>query len=284
MKKLFLTTALIASVATVDSFAVSSPSFAQDSAVEAIVAESEETRREEGDAIYLSKTLSDGVVVNVVKKGQEPAVAKIEIPGAESVSIDASFDAIDEAPDAQEWAERAKRRVEYWYPRVVEMLDGEEGLANIPDDFKIRLVFKPMDGVAYAAGREITVSSRYIKARPGDFGLVIHETTHVAQAYPRVREVWAMEGMTDWIRYFVTEPRSRNSWRVNPERSKYTDSYGVTATFFEWLVENKDPEFIKKIHKVFRSRQSVEKFVVEEYGKTCQELWDEFIASQEEKR
>ena len=85
MKKLFLTTALIASVATVDSFAVSSPSFAQDSAVEAIVAESEETRREEGDAIYLSKTLSDGVVVNVVKKGQEPAVAKIEIPGAESV-------------------------------------------------------------------------------------------------------------------------------------------------------------------------------------------------------
>ena len=284
MKKLFLTTALIASVATVDSFAVSSPSFAQDSAVEAIVAESEETRREEGDAIYLSKTLAEGVVVNITKKGQEPAVAKIDIPGAESVSIDASFDAIDEAPDAQEWAERAKRRVEYWYPRVVEMLDGEEGLANIPDDFKIRLVFKPMDGVAYAAGREITVSSRYIKARPDDFGLVIHETTHVAQAYPRVREVWAMEGMTDWIRYFVTEPRSRNSWRVNPERSKYTDSYGVTATFFEWLVENKDPEFIKKIHKVFRSRQSVEKFVVEEYGKTCQELWDEFIASQEEKR
>ena len=316
MKKLFLTTALIASVATVDSFAVSSPSFAQDSAVEAIVAESEETRREEGDAIYLSKTLAEGVVVNITKKGQEPAVAKIDIPGAESVSIDASFDAIDEAPesareylrgawerlgetpkkrinveidttaapDAQKWAERAKRRVEYWYPRVVEMLDGEEGLANIPDDFKIRLVFKPMDGVAYAAGREITVSSRYIKARPDDFGLVIHETTHVAQAYPRVREVWAMEGMTDWIRYFVTEPRSRNSWRVNTERSKYTDSYGVTATFFEWLVENKDPEFIKKIHKVFRSRQSVEKFVVEEYGKTCQELWDEFIASQEEKR
>ena len=308
MKKLFLTTALIASVATVDSFAVSSPSFAQDSAVEAIVAESEETRREEGDAIYLSKTLAEGVVVNITKKGQEPAVAKIDIPGAESVSIDASFDAIEylrgawerrgetpkkrinveidttAAPDAQKWAERAKRRVEYWYPRVVEMLDGEEGLANIPDDFKIRLVFKPMDGVAYAAGREITVSSRYIKARPDDFGLVIHETTHVAQAYPRVREVWAMEGMTDWIRYFVTEPRSRNSWRVNPERSKYTDSYGVTATFFEWLVENKDPEFIKKIHKVFRSRQSVEKFVVEEYGKTCQELWDEFIASQEEKR
>ncbi len=316
MKKLSLTLSLIAIVATVGSFATPSQSFALDSAIEAVDFESEETRREEGDAIYLSKTLADGVVVNVTKKGQEPSVATIEVPGAESVSIDASFDSIDEAPecardylrdawerlgetpkkqidveidtteapDAQTWAERAKRRVEYWYPRVVEMLDGEEGLANIPDDFKIRLVFKPMDGVAYAAGREITVSSRYIKARPNDFGLVIHETTHVAQAYPRVREVWAMEGMTDWIRYFVTEPRSRNSWRVDPARSKYTDSYGVTATFFEWLVENKDPEFIKKIHNVFRSRRSVEKFVVEEYGKTCQELWNEFIASQEEKR
>lgn len=316
MKKLCLTTSLLASIAVFSPFAISSESFALDSAIEAQAVEFSETRREEGDAIYLSTTLADGVVVNVTKKGQEPSVATIEIPGAESVSIDASFDSIDEAPecardylrkaweelgetpkkqinveidtteapDVQKWAERAKRRVEYWYPRVVEMLDGEEGLANIPDDFKIRLVFKPMDGVAYAAGREITVSSRYIKARPNDFGLVIHETTHVAQAYPRVREVWAMEGMTDWIRYFVTEPRSRNSWRVNPERSKYTDSYGVTATFFEWLVENKDPEFIKKIHKVFRSRRSVEKFVVEEYGKTCQELWDEFIASQGEKR
>ena len=112
MKKLFLTTALIASVATVDSFAVSSPSFAQDSAVEAIVAESEETRREEGDAIYLSKTLAEGVVVNITKKGQEPAVAKIDIPGAESVSIDASFDAIDEAPEsAREYLRGAWERL-----------------------------------------------------------------------------------------------------------------------------------------------------------------------------
>lgn len=254
-------------------------------------------------------TLPGDVKVSVVKIGQEPAVATITEPGKDPVEFDA-YEPIEtapeaaqeyltkmwerlgetpeklidveidtsEAPDAADWARRAQARVQYWYPKVIKMLDGKEGLDRIPEDFKIRLVFKPMDGVAYASGREITVSSNYIKARPDDFGLVIHETTHVAQAYGRVRETWAMEGMTDWIRYFVTEPRSRNRWRVDPERSKYTDSYGVTATFFNWIVENKDPEFIRKIHKAFRWGGSVERLAVAEYDKTLQELWDEYIA------
>ena len=131
----------------------------------------------------------------------------------------------------------------------------------------------------YAAGREITVSTRHIKRNPKDFGLVVHETTHVAQAYPGVRETWAMEGATDYIRYYVTEARSNNHWAINPRTSKYTDSYGVTASFYDWIVRTLDPDFMKKIHRVFRIRGSVELFFVEEYGKSCQELWDEYVAS-----
>ena len=85
--------------------------------------------------------------------------------------------------------------------------------------------------------------------------------------------------MTDYIRYFITEPRSKNHWGVDPERSKYTDSYGTTATFYDWIVRNKDPEFILKIHRVFRSRQSVEQFCRQEYDTTLEELWNEFISS-----
>ena len=36
---------------------------------------------------------------------------------------------------------------------------------------------------------------------------------------------------------------------------------------------------MKKLHRVFRIRGSVELFFVEEYGKSCQELWDEYVAS-----
>ena len=259
--------------------------------------------------VTITENLPDGARLVVVKVGQEPAVAHITLGSGDDkeyeidayeplervpeVARDAVRDIWDElgeipkktikleidtseAPDAEEWAQRAKSRVLYWYPKVVALLDGEDAVAEIPDDFTIRLVFKPID---YAAGREITVSSKYIKANPGDFGLVIHETTHVAQRYPRVREVWAMEGMTDYIRYFITEPRSKNKWRVDPQRSKYTDSYGTTATFFNWIVEEKDPEFIRKIHRVFRSRQSVERFCEQEYNTTLAELWNEFISS-----
>ncbi len=255
------------------------------------------------------KTLDDGARVVVKKVGQEAAFATIERNGVK-IEIDA-FEPLErvpenardfvretweklgefpkktikveidvtEAPDAMEWAERAKSRVLYWYPKIVAMLDGEEAVDKIPDDFTIRLIFKNFDGVAYASGRSITVSSSYIKKAPRDFGLVVHETTHVAQAYPRVRETWAMEGLTDYVRYYITEARSKNHWRVDPEKSKYTDSYGVTATFYDWIVRNLDKDFIQKIHRVFRSRGSVEAFCKEEYDATLGDLWEQFISS-----
>ena len=155
-----------------------------------------EVRTEEPGKTTYEKTLDGDVHVTVVKVGREPAVATINVPGKDPVEFDA-YEPLEtapeeareylasvwdrlgetpkkivnieidtsEAPDAAEWARRAQTRVQYWYPRVVEMLDGQEGLERIPDDFKIRLVFKPIDGVAYAAGREITVSSNYIKRK-----------------------------------------------------------------------------------------------------------------------
>lgn len=272
-------------------------------------AQDAESKVPEEKTVKIEKDLPSGGKVTIVKVGEQAAYAKI-VRGDDVVEIDAfeplsrvpeearsiveeawnklgefpkktinvEID-VSQAPDAQEWAERARSRVLYWYPKVVAMLDGEDAVDKIPDDFTIKLVFKDMDGVAYAAGREITVSSRYIKQNPQDFGLVVHETTHVAQAYPRCREVWAMEGETDYIRYYVTEARTRNHWRIDPNRSKYTDSYGVTAAFYDWIVRSIDSDFIKKLHRVFRVQGSVERFFVEEYDASCQDLWDEFIQS-----
>ena len=263
----------------------------------------------EKETVTIEKTLPNGGTVVVKKVGQEAAYATItidgksqeidafeplsQVPEAARAAVEEAWNElgeipkktikvdidVSEAPDAAEWAERARSRVLYWYPKVVAMLDGEEAVDKIPDDFTIKLIFKDMDGVAYAAGRTITVSTRHIKRNPKDFGLVVHETTHVAQAYPGVRETWAMEGATDYIRYYVTEARSNNHWAINPRTSKYTDSYGVTASFYDWIVRTLDPDFMKKLHRVFRIRGSVELFFVEEYGKSCQELWDEYVAS-----
>ncbi|MCF0234192.1 MAG: hypothetical protein HUK22_04340, partial [Thermoguttaceae bacterium] len=183
-----------------------------------------------------------------------------------------------EAPDAKEWAESARSRLIYWFPKIVETLDGPEGVEKLADDYKIRLVFKPMDGVAYAAGREITVSSKWIKRSPQDFGLVVHEATHVAQHY-RGGEFWTTEGIADYVRYYISEPRSKNHWKIDPNRSKYTDGYGVTATFFDWLIREKDPEFMIKLHRALRARKNGAQFCADEYDATPDELWNEFLSS-----
>ncbi len=252
-------------------------------------------------------TAPEGVSVKFEKTENQPAVAIATVDGVETrieafepldklpervreyvraewtktgefpaKTINVEVDVAD-APDAAEWAESAKNRLIYWYPKIVEALDGKDAVAKIPDDFTIRLIFKDMDGVAYAAGRSITVSSRWIKQRPDDFGLVVHEATHVAQAYRGVREVWALEGVADYVRYYVSEPRSRNRWRIDPERSSYKQGYGITATFFDWAIREKDPEFLRKLHRALRSRKSVENFFAEEYETTPDALWKEFV-------
>ena len=141
----------------------------------------------EKETVTIEKTLPNGGTVVVKKVGQEAAYATItidgksqeidafeplsQVPEAARAAVEEAWNELGEipkktikvdidvsdAPDAAEWAERARSRVLYWYPKVVAMLDGEEAVDKIPDDFTIKLIFKDMDGVAYAAGREITV-------------------------------------------------------------------------------------------------------------------------------
>lgn len=185
---------------------------------------------------------------------------------------------VSEAPEAADWAENAKSRLIYWYPKIVETLDGPEGVAKLSDETTIRLVFRPTDGVAFASGSTIVVSSRWIKRNPQDFGLVAHEATHVAQAYQN-GEGWATEGIADYVRYYVSEPRATNRWQIDPNRSKYTDGYGVAATFFDWLIREKDPDFLKKLHRALRSRRRCADVCAAEYRTTPDALWDEFLSS-----
>lgn len=251
-------------------------------------------------------TLPEGVSVKFEKTENQPAVAIATVDGVETrieafepldklpesvreyvraewtktgefpaKTINVEVDVTD-APDAAEWAESAKNRLIYWFPKIVEALDGKDAVAKIPDDYTIRLVFKNMDGVAYAAGREITVSSNWIKKSPNDFGLVVHEATHVVQAYRR-GEFWTTEGIADYVRYYVSEPRSRNHWRIDPERSSYKQGYGIAATFFDWMIREKDPEFLIKLHRALRARKNGEKFFAEEYQTTPDALWKEFV-------
>ena len=182
-RQLFSAFAAFCAVASIFAFSANVATRAED-----------EAKQDEGKKTFVVKVEENDAEIEFVKVGEEPAVATIRVPGEKEIVFDA-YEPIESAPefarkpiteawktlgeipkkkinieidvtaapDAEEWAKRVQSRVEYWYPKVVEMLDGEEGLNKIPDDFKIRLVFKPFNGVAYAAGREITVPARILK-------------------------------------------------------------------------------------------------------------------------
>jgi len=191
----------------------------------------------------------------------------------------------DEAPDLKEWAQKAAEVSIEQYPFLVAMLDSE---GFTPAD-SITIIFREMEGVAHATRREIHIAASWIRRRPDDIGMVVHELIHILQAYGgRGREgnrvpMWVTEGIADYLRFFWYERNGDVTCRVNPDRARYTDAYRTTAAFFDWIVRTQDAGFIKRLNAACRGgTYSIELF--QEYtGHTVDELWDKFIVSVREK-
>lgn len=178
-------------------------------------------------------------------------------------------------PDMAEWAERAKKLCEEAYPMIVEQL-GEPGFEP---PTKLTIIFKDEKGIAHASGTTITCMAEWFRKHPDDYGAVVHEVCHVVQRYGRQRVPgWVTEGIADYVRWFVWEPAERRP-RIDPRQRKYTDSYQVTAAFFDWIVRNKDKTFVNRLNAACREGKfKIELF--EEYaGATVDALWAEYAES-----
>jgi len=193
--------------------------------------------------------------------------------GSDKIAVKLVLD-YSKAPEAKPWAEKSAALVKEWYPKVAEMLASE----GFSPPREMKLVFQPGGGVASTTGDTIHVSADWIKKHPDDFGLVIHEMTHVIQHYPNPDPSWVTEGIADYVRWFNFEPEGRRP-RPNPQRTKYTDSYQTTAAFFAWIVKNHDKDFVKKLNAVMRQSKYSSNLFKESTGKTVDELWQEYIAA-----
>jgi Peptidase of plants and bacteria len=183
---------------------------------------------------------------------------------------------VSDAPDAEEWAKKAKGVVETWHPRVAKMLKTE---GHTPPD-EVKLVFKSdMKGVAHSTGNSIVISNDWIKKHPEDLGMVVHELTHVIQHYPhsRVNNGWLVEGIADYIRFFHYEP-GPSIGRFNPAKAKYTDSYRTTARFLAWIEKTHDKTIVATLNKACRQGKYQPEIFKKATSKTLDELWEKFIA------
>lgn len=179
-------------------------------------------------------------------------------------------------PELNDWGQRAGKLCVEWYPKIAVLLAG--------DGFKptenVRVKFhKDMDGVASTSRNVINISANFVKKYTNDFGMVVHELTHVVQDYrQRGNPGWLVEGVADYIRLVHFEPEARRP-RINPEKAKYTDAYKTTAMFLEWTKNKYDKTLVTKLNHAMREGVFKIELFQEITTKSVDELWAEFIDS-----
>lgn len=195
-------------------------------------------------------------------------------PPSGAIRIDGS-----ETPELKDWIEKKLRpAAETWYPKIAEFLasDGFAAPARLSVTFR-----KEMDGVAYTAGTRVVCAGPWFsKNLEGEaVGAVIHELVHVVQQYGRARGQpnpgWLVEGVADYVRWFLYEPRHLRP-RPDPARTRYTDSYRVTAAFLNYLTETQDPRIVPKLNAAMREGRYRPELWKELTGRTVDELWAKY--------
>lgn len=185
---------------------------------------------------------------------------------------------VSEVPQLKEWGTNAEKLIRQWHPKIAEELKQEGFTAPT----EVRVVFKKdMDGVAYTVRNQITIAGDWVINHPEDNGMVIHELVHVIQAYPRGGPFWLTEGIADYIRFYKYEPET-GLRGINPQRQKYSDGYRTSAQFVAWL-EKTNPGFVQKVNEAIRKREYKNYMVREMTGKSIEQLWDEFVESEDAK-
>lgn len=189
------------------------------------------------------------------------------------------------APELKDWAaDQLAPVLAEWYPKIVVLLPSEGFMA--PTHFKI--IIKPMDGVAYTVGTDVTANSTWLKSEiHGEaVGALVHEAVHVVQQYGLARRNnpdatrspgWLVEGMADYVRWFKYEPQSHGAdivWmrKLRHFSPRYDASYRVSANFLNWLTENYDKNIVTQLNEAMREGRYSDDLWEKYTGKTVQEL------------
>lgn len=204
---------------------------------------------------------ADGPQLELVPAGKPPVLLDFQtVDGKYAFQID-----MTEAADLYEWSEKELAPViREWYPKIVEMLPGDGFTASS----KVRLRYRNdmSAGIpASASGSRISLNAPWFRQHLRDEakGCVVHEMVHVVQDYWGARRTnlqagpapgWFIEGLADYIRWFLYEPESRGAL-LSPQRlasAKHDASYRISANFIDWVVRTHDKDIVRKLNAAAR--------------------------------
>ena len=226
-----------------------------------------------------------GLLVSSVRAAEVPPATN-EVPwsvnatNAEGATVARITVDTSEVPDLAAWGRHAGALCAEWYPKITALL-ASEGFTP-PRSVTLRFR-RDMRGVAATGGNRISIAAGYVRDHTNDWGMVIHELTHVVQSYPEpesgcAKPGWLVEGIADYIRLAHFEPQARRP-RINPDRASYRDAYKTTAGFLEWAEKTHDPHLVQQLNQPLREGKFKLELFKEYTGKTVDELWQEFADS-----
>src|SRR5579862_8991192 len=99
----------------------------------------------------------------------------ISTPYSQLLAVEVTVDT-SETPDLEAWGAKAGKLVEEWHPKIAALLASD----GFTPPATVKLVFqKDKKGVAATAGNTIYIAAKFVREHPDDYGMVIHELTHV---------------------------------------------------------------------------------------------------------
>jgi hypothetical protein len=206
---------------------------------------------------------------NVAQDVSAPATAKVATP---IFQADTS-----EVPELEAWGYVAEALCQVWYPKVSAILRTDDSAR--PPLGVVKIYFKKdMKGVAHAAGGNLYIAADWVKAHPTDFGMVVHELTHLVQRYPSYNAGWLVEGIADYVRGYHFEPAVTHP-RIDFTRAKYTDAYKTTAAFLKWVSDKYDKDLVPKLSNALGQGKYSDTLFKEYTSKDVTALWSEFAAA-----
>ena len=202
------------------------------------------------------------------------------LDGVTTITVD-----VTAAPDLKIWVENKLAPVlAVWYPKLVAWLPSPGFTA--PNRFKITL--KPMNGVAYTTGTNVSVSIEWIRSEMNGqaIGSLVHECVHVVQQYGHSyggakAPFWLTEGMADYFRWFKYEPQSHGAdldWvkRQPKDSIRYDGAYRISANFLDWVTRKHAPHIVVELNAAMRNGTYSDDIWKQKTGKTLQELGAEW--------
>ncbi|NDG63970.1 MAG: hypothetical protein EBY29_10990 [Planctomycetes bacterium] len=198
-------------------------------------------------------------------------------PAGTSTNIVLDVSGIGDSPALMQWAGDAGKVCAEWYPIVCRFLATEDWAR--PKE--LVLVFRRgLNAPAVTRENRMEFDAQWITDHPDDFGIVIHELTHVIQAYPAATTTpgWLVEGIADYIRLWKYEPEVPRP-HIERATAKWTDGYRTTATFLAWACARYDRRLVRVLDKALRNGSYSDAIWTQVTGKGLEELWAEFVRS-----